>query len=417
MLERSLDVPLTVQFETHAGSASPGSDKGFGLVLDHSRRLKSLSIVGTMVVQRLIQDSVHPAPLLHTLVIGTVRRDYIVPSIVRLAVPNDLFSGHTPRLQHLYIVGMDISPSSPLLRNLSSLSLCLHPNSPRWTANELLTVLSQMPLLKSLELKNAVSITSGRLPSASLTVHLKYLECIRFAGRLISDSGYLLHRLTLPSTAHIHLSALAESSHDLLSPWPIIPPYAPTAAGGYPLIGLELSFESGFELVGIVYDKEKKIYHRVFSINIDLVNRHITSHEVASSLCNQIRIHDVRTIRLAVGDASDWAPALRKFPMVRTISVRGTTWYPVVQSLAASFLDESGSVELLCPHLHTLTFKWRGWHRSLNPSFFEGLAIALDTRRARGTDISELFIEGEKIPCDDLNALRTRKLPKEWCFV
>ncbi|KAL0578672.1 hypothetical protein V5O48_003338 [Marasmius crinis-equi] len=141
------------------------------------------------------------APLLRTI------RIHSLPGIegsFLTGLPDAFLAGNAPRLTKLILSGCSISWRSPLLKNLTCLTVRYPPVKSKPTVQTVFGALQNLPSLVTLELRHCVAPASPfRLPSHT------YLILNRLRRMVLSVESLpclsLLRSMTFPSTTAIHL--------------------------------------------------------------------------------------------------------------------------------------------------------------------------------------------------------------------
>ncbi|TFK62464.1 hypothetical protein BDN72DRAFT_848660 [Pluteus cervinus] len=150
-----------------------------------------------------------PAPILETLNLDGV------------CLPETLFAGSIPSLQHLHLdsfdIGLESIPDCPQLRSLRLIRPEEQIHIP-----EFLRRLPTFPLLEVLETVGIFESYSGGgdLPGP---VELPNLRTLRIESELVLDAVHLLERLRVPTSCKIKLDVSQRESHYYLSLFPALP--------------------------------------------------------------------------------------------------------------------------------------------------------------------------------------------------
>ncbi|KAJ7157446.1 hypothetical protein C8R46DRAFT_1004420 [Mycena filopes] len=169
------------------------------LALEHLPRIEclDLSFKASEYSSFLAPRFVEAAPAL------AVLRLYCEHEIL---LPSGIFAGATPRLRELELRGCMMSNDSPLLRNLTYLSVDDVPEAGTFTVLQWLVILESLPLLQVLSLSRCFSPPEQR-PLELPLVHLPYLFSLALAGCTEACADTLSH-LSFPPTPCLEIKCL-----------------------------------------------------------------------------------------------------------------------------------------------------------------------------------------------------------------
>lgn len=208
MLRRSGSAPLKVLLYTSAYDAAARLDIShfenteLALIFQEIHRFQSFELItyslpAASLLKYLSQQLNQPAPLLRELFLD------IYPGIVKNEdwnILQTLFSGNTPRLEHVYhriITDLSGPLSSPLFRNLSSLHLDLLRRT--FDYDSLLDLLELSRGLRVFELV-IVGLCEAPVYNADRRVCLPYLDSLSVLGYNAAEvTNFLLERVAFSS--------------------------------------------------------------------------------------------------------------------------------------------------------------------------------------------------------------------------
>ncbi|KAL0580809.1 hypothetical protein V5O48_001185 [Marasmius crinis-equi] len=198
MLSRSKDAPLVVDAEFGSGTRGVVFE-----TLKHIARTTVLHITATddrAGLQQLVHELVQPAPFLHTLGLGLdqVRAWDALLSPSELHLPHTFLGNHAPRLRNLLLRWCCIPLDSPLLRNLTRLSL-ISPSLPSSSATHFLEGLREMSHLEVLEVRNPFRETPPATTAPPIRAFtMPALRYLRLDEVDSSGAVFLLGHISLP---------------------------------------------------------------------------------------------------------------------------------------------------------------------------------------------------------------------------
>ncbi|ETW81199.1 hypothetical protein HETIRDRAFT_459597 [Heterobasidion irregulare TC 32-1] len=403
MLLRSQSIPINIRFHLDFLKYPPTMQKVIALAMGNIQRVRSLRLTG-QVVETLIQCTT-PALLLEELHLEYAA----MPPPANLFIPDSLFDGSAHKLRSLFLKGLSIHLTSPLLPGLSSLTVQGDSRSPRHSLARWLDALTRMPKLETLCLIQALSRTShaqtqGTDTPLPPTVLLPHLRTLAFTSNSLTDCVEFTRRLAIPSSTSIELRTYV-ASIDELTPHAIVPSYAHTPVTAFRITHTAI----GFSIAGSLGDPDIP----AFSLSIVIYEeRSLIAQGILHTLAH-FNVKSVRSLLIDLGGMTlDWAPVLSCFPLVNTIHVRGSTLHTFPKALAHSDA-------LICPHLRRLEFEHRTptYGKRIDETFFRILRDAVDARWANGMSLEELIVFGETLSHSgsvDTAAIGSRKIPKKY---
>ncbi|KAF8066615.1 hypothetical protein FPV67DRAFT_1495705 [Lyophyllum atratum] len=220
MMARSKMSPLTIT--VMCGYYTRRSTAAVRAALSQLSRIRKLSLYESHGAPRPFSDFAKfldsPAPLLETLEIcitsarGKASAEY--------TLPEELFSGVSPRLARLGIRDCGLNWGAPIFANLVSLKVANYlPNTSRPLVNQFFSALSTMSRLEKLDFDSDFASASGELISPAATANLPRLVQLSVRSRLVNCVSLMDH-ITYPSSAHVtvecHLSDGSATSFSLV---------------------------------------------------------------------------------------------------------------------------------------------------------------------------------------------------------
>lgn len=196
---QNASIRLRIDFSLWGDRAPNLSLKAALLVLGHLPRIQKISIAAgrydTPKLLKLIGE--RPAPLLQKFKLWSCHDPY--------QVPDTLFNGVAPQLRRLTLCACQISPSNPLLPNIThlKLKLCLEGVSLRI----MLPVLANLPQLQYLSIDEDDSeFTEEDLRITGRgRAHLPYLKKLYISGPIVFII-FLLNYLSFPASASVEVN-------------------------------------------------------------------------------------------------------------------------------------------------------------------------------------------------------------------
>lgn len=167
-------------------------------LLPHINRWESISLEGVSGSQ-IEEHFTSPAPNIQTLRISEIRGS------ASAVLPIALFGAKTPRLRTLKLFNISLPLSSPIYRNLRSLSLAYIDNWDE-TLHRFLNVLLGCPLLTTLHL-TSISFLGSPTTSDVLSIPLRHLKTISLYYLAGSVFHYILSSITAPPTLLLDVAA------------------------------------------------------------------------------------------------------------------------------------------------------------------------------------------------------------------
>ncbi|KAG6910755.1 hypothetical protein DXG01_008287 [Tephrocybe rancida] len=231
MVQRSKAAPLTISYvgSLCSRSSGPKAERSHFILktvlCSHLSRLTSLALKITssssqshaseMVKERfttLLGFLEQPAPLLEHL---DIRNSYLSDTVT---LPNGIAAA-SPRVAQITLWGCGMAWEAAAFKHLKALAVTYLPENLRPSATQVLSLLSQTPLLEWLSIGSPLS-SSGTLPPQTTTVNLGRLNHITIRGDL-SDCAYLFSRLAFSKNARkifIHILSVS-TQHDSSVSW------------------------------------------------------------------------------------------------------------------------------------------------------------------------------------------------------
>lgn len=207
MMERSKTAPLTVQI--HVSSHNLWQHRLIRMILAEASRIRELSLhdAGYRVeIEQILPDFVNrPAPLLESFKLFFSHNS----SVYQL--PNNIFSGQSPRLRELELQGCSPPWASRCLRGLTTLKVSHVPDGRKPSVDQVLAGLNNMPNLENLDLCQVLSKASANTASDVPHVSLPRLTRIHITSGL-RECALLVPCLIYPSTALVSLNCTVLSS-------------------------------------------------------------------------------------------------------------------------------------------------------------------------------------------------------------
>ena len=159
-------------------------------------------------LRKTLEGLVSPAPALESLSMSSEGK------WSRVAVPETLFGGTTPRLSNLELSNCDISWKSSLLKGLKFLQIrSLSPNSTRPSLPVWLDALNEMQQLEALTLHSASPIAPPIIPvEVERTVTLPSLALLHISSSA-KDCALVLAHLDLPALTRLCIEAIVHFPH------------------------------------------------------------------------------------------------------------------------------------------------------------------------------------------------------------
>ncbi|TFY70827.1 hypothetical protein EVG20_g2175 [Dentipellis fragilis] len=410
-LRRSQDAPIQAAL-CIAGNSDVQAAQ---LVMGNLHRIERLHMRGPQIFDVFPYMSAE-APLLEMLILGSSNYRPRRKGHARVDddVSSSLFAGGSPsRLRMLALTGIPICADSPLFSE-KLIWLELHgPETVFLSASlslaSFIEVLCHLPLLEKLVLDNILAdpISSSLLdesladtPVAHMD-HLKEISIITFSPFIYKA---FMTRLFTPNLTKFYARAECQTNEEFFHPF--IPTLSMSEAWTSPLTLIIFSYP--LYLVAKESDSEKPFFLLSFG------GVEINVSQMINAFCAQLPLHLVRIFKIWYArDAFDWMPALLKMEAIEEITVTILRWKDLLHALAASLSLDDGSLRLPCPSLKRLIFT--SWGSVPDPDvFFEALAITVELRREAGSELEEIVVDGEVIPCrraEDIAVLRMRRLP------
>ncbi|KAH7927843.1 hypothetical protein BV22DRAFT_244718 [Leucogyrophana mollusca] len=248
MLARSKMGPLVIDVDlTNKG---PKVINAVSKALKHAARVRELRLVASKeIIEGLTRPLTTAAPALESLaLLNTLAVGNSDPAGTGF-LPVTLFSGGTPRLRRVEMLGCAIAWSSPLLAGLVELDISYLAVS-RPTVTEFITTLSRMPALRTLSLEDALPLLPSTATASSIAtkgsvpqVNLPTLTRLHLAGSVL-ECAHLLAHLNYPANAALSLKCKGPGTFE--TNFPCLLPYVSSIGGG---TDVDNSSSSGAEAV------------------------------------------------------------------------------------------------------------------------------------------------------------------------
>lgn len=408
MLLRSQPMSIDVRFNLDALENPYSSWQAFALAMQNIPRMRSLHLTGQVVDTLLRTQYSTPALLLEDLRLELAS----IPPLGDPFYPDSLFGGETPVLRTLFLKGLSIRLSSPILSALSSLTIHGDTRTPRHTLAQWLDALTRMPKLETLHLVQALSRTplagaDSNSDSSPSTVALPVLNALLFANNTLADCVAFTSRLAIPSSASVEVRTYVTSAEEL-SPRALIPSHAHTS-----ITALHITHSAtGFSIAGALAAGAMP----AFVLSIVIPDPSAVAQAVLAALAH-FNVASVHSLLIDLGGLTlDWSRVLSRLPALDAIHVRGAALHVFPPALVRAAAD----AEPACPGLKRLRFEHRppAFGARLDKSFFAALKDAVDARAADGMGLEELIVFGEAVllrpGSEGFEAMGLRKVPREF---
>lgn len=341
LLLRSKSFPLTVDIAIGFGADPAG--ECLPRILSESRRLRelSLSTAGPSLMINAIVDMAYSADTLESLKLT-------MDNTVVLWLPNTLFRSFTPCLRRLNLFNCGIQWDSPLLSNLTDISISFPAYGDtvrRSTLGSFLERLQDISGLKRLRLEYCVdgavsaSDEGGRSMRA---VHLRCLESLQISDDIVSLRGILKY-LRVPATASITLACISDymSAYDM----PALCRVLRLCNDGFVdnriqhLVVDGYHMDSGISVIGDTSDDGLIGERRTRDLGLELFWTHsveLSSAALVVETCCSLYLTDLRTLKInAVPGISQrrWVEALFESKELQQIHICGMSSNGLVDAL------------------------------------------------------------------------------------
>ncbi|KAF8066614.1 hypothetical protein FPV67DRAFT_1495703 [Lyophyllum atratum] len=224
MLARSKMAPLTIKAMfggeyPRLRSSAAFREATFKTALSQLSRIRHLSLNQshgeTRAFRELARSLDSPAPLLETFEI------HFTSTSDENTLPQDLFSGVSPRLVRIGITNCGLNWGAPIFANLVSLQVAKIPNASRPPVHLFISALSHMSRLEKLELDSDFASASGELTTLATTVNLPQLVHLNVSSRLVNCVSLMDH-ITYPSDARVTIKCDLSGFHQIPATGPFL---------------------------------------------------------------------------------------------------------------------------------------------------------------------------------------------------
>ncbi|THU87967.1 hypothetical protein K435DRAFT_782242, partial [Dendrothele bispora CBS 962.96] len=201
MLLRSKSALLTIKLFSRRHLTK--TTEAFYASLQHLSRVQELSLTtSNWDFEKWFCHANQSTPHLHKLKLWAMfcGRELVV-------LPRDFLNGTAPCLSYLELRNFHLHWDSPLLKNLTTLKLSRSNSRSAFlpTPEQLVEILSHMPDLEILELKNVLPSSKSSLSEVTLT----RLRSVLLSGEP-AGCAYALDLISFPSTARIQFTGILE---------------------------------------------------------------------------------------------------------------------------------------------------------------------------------------------------------------
>ncbi|KAL0068424.1 hypothetical protein AAF712_004502 [Marasmius tenuissimus] len=214
MMKYTKSIPLDIQWtSSHPVPEQRQLDTLFEVV-EHCSRVASLDFVSRSApdLTTLLSKMVRPAPHVHFIRLETVyRNDHFV-------IPDNFLGKEAPRLTHFQIHGCNVPWGSPILRNLTTLSIGRANFDGMTTSLEdVASTLQAARMLEVLDLSDFLPSTASTSLPRDMKIDLPRLKHLRLSSRG-TVVATLLHHMSFPTSTSIHMTILQlNNSQDSLA--------------------------------------------------------------------------------------------------------------------------------------------------------------------------------------------------------
>ncbi|KAK1226470.1 hypothetical protein PQX77_010554 [Marasmius sp. AFHP31] len=212
MINYSRSVPLEIEWSPQH---PPIQQSHLALLLDimgQGSRISNLGLVfrSASYLTTLLAKMIHPAPHLHSIRLDT---EYSTDSFT---IPENFLGKHAPRLVHFEVRGCNIPWRSPVLHNLTTLSIGrTNLSSASASLEDVAVTLQAATALEIVEISDfLLSHTNLTLPQG-MKIDLPHLKHLYLSSRGAVLAA-LLHHMLFPSSTTIHLATVDYAEDSLV---------------------------------------------------------------------------------------------------------------------------------------------------------------------------------------------------------
>ncbi|KAG5638349.1 hypothetical protein H0H81_000482 [Sphagnurus paluster] len=452
MLKRSKMASLIVKADLTC--ITPRIFDAVRLALLHGPRIQELQLrAASSTIERLLTKEFRfEAPMIHSLTIS-------IPPVTRFGtdmgftIPSHVLQGETPYLRKLQLERCNINWDSSLLNGLTHLKI---HNCARPTTRQLLDALERMPSLQVLNLADALPTSPehpAQEPSPSQDVKLAQLAELTIVSS-VSECANLVNRITVPTSARIHLSCNG-TSPDFSGIMKIISDPTGTFGGGdnndrilerKPICVLHIRQDASDSLTiqGWTNPQPSRSSYLGISADIQLDLSWRTEENMANAIVEAVRKHfclgQLRSLRMSYVEpmtTQTWTDTFGLLPKLHTVHIVGDS----VHTFIAALCEEppmpnalvspatpgalrhpglrrrtSAVPKVHFPHLKSLAIEQAGFDdMGVSPSKFENFRDCMMERCERKAEIQELiFTECTYLFLEHIELLREIVTSVEW---
>ncbi|KAI0056810.1 hypothetical protein BV25DRAFT_1864177 [Artomyces pyxidatus] len=458
MLARSKSVPIlyTREFrstlwdglergrQASALNAAIASDTA--VLTSHISHVRTLKLWGPSgFLSPVVKSLTSPAPLLESLDLkGSRFHEFLI------SLPSHLFAGQAPRLRHISLDGCRVSWTSPVLRDLESLSVVVPyerrvefpehnllesvtmghelsgasaQDDASWapTYDQLFRTLGRMPALQTLKLDGCLppltEFTSG-------PVELPVLKQLNLSGAVL-QCVQLLGQLQVPASAALFIDCWSydHTGNEFTALLPLLSPHLASSNGnGTAIRTLKLnsmSYPVALAVTAwnhVLHDTSE--YHTTAKLHVSFISRaspRLPHLFLVQKICKAFPLQALRSLIVTLGSqGSDWLPEHWTSMFWRCTNVEYAQASDVgAISLSRALVNPVNDPEhartLLFPKLATLGLHHASFMSGgpfvANGVFHEQLPLWLRTRKLAKVPIRRVEIVGCSVKPEWVDAL------------
>ncbi|KAJ8084901.1 hypothetical protein PM082_003678 [Marasmius tenuissimus] len=201
-MKYSKSIPLDIQWTSSYSVPEQRQLDVLFEVVEECSRVASLDFISRSApdLTTLLSKMVRPAPHVHFIRLETLyEHDFFV-------IPDNFLGKDAPRLTHFQIRGCSVPWGSPILRNLTTLSIGrarFDGRSP--SLEDVSETLQAAPMLETVDLSDFLPLAASTSLPRDTKIDLPRLKCLHLSSRAIVVAT-LLHHMSFPTSASIRMT-------------------------------------------------------------------------------------------------------------------------------------------------------------------------------------------------------------------